>query len=196
MTGQIKIGRWRRFDAVQLLAPGRGYIWAATTQVLGVPVHGFDRYSHGSGEMDWRAARVIPVSRVRGQDVTRSAAGRLAAEIALLPTAFGALTWSAHPGDDDRATARMATPDRLERAEIEVDASGRLTGVHMARWGNPDKLPWAGRHPFGVSIEAETRFDGIAIPSSFRAGWWMGGEREAEGEFLRAQITAAQFTTS
>jgi hypothetical protein len=192
MSGEIRLGAWRKFNAVQLLVPGHGYIWAAHTGVAGLAVSGFDRYSHGSGEMDWRALGVLPVNRVRGHDITRSAAGRLVGEVALLPTAFRATAWSATPGDDYRATATMATQDRLERATLSVDRSGSLTGVHMSRWGRPGGMPW-GDYGFGVSVEAESRFGGVAIPSAFRAGWWMATDREADGEFLRARITAAQF---
>jgi hypothetical protein len=194
MSGEIKLGTWRRFDAEQLLVPGHGYIWAARTRIAGLAVSGYDRYSHGSGAMDWRALSILPVKRVRGDDVTRSAAGRLVGEVALLPTAFRSMIWSAAPGDEASATAAMATPDRLEQATLAIDPSGSLTGVRMSRWGCPAEMPW-GNHEFGVSVEEESRVDGIAMPSKLRAGWWMGTAREAEGEFLRAQVTAAQFAS-
>jgi hypothetical protein len=38
--------------------------------------------------MRWRLLGLIPVITAAGPDVTRSARGRLAGEIALLPTAF------------------------------------------------------------------------------------------------------------
>src|SRR5919109_1006375 len=38
--GQIRLGWWRPFTAVQVLAPLRGYIWAESTQLLGLPIHG------------------------------------------------------------------------------------------------------------------------------------------------------------
>ena len=55
--------------------------------------------------------------------------------------------------------------------------------------GNPGGGPF-GRYPFGVSTGAESHF-GIAIPTELRAGWWWGTARQPDGEFLRAQITAA-----
>jgi hypothetical protein len=194
MTGEIKLGTWRRFDAEQLLVPGHGYIWAARTHIAGLAVSGYDRYSHGSGAMDWRALGILPVNRLRGDDVTRSAAGRLVGEVALLPTAFRSMTWSADAGDEASATAAMATPDRVEAATLTIDPSGSLTGIRMSRWGRPAGMPW-GDHAFAVSFDEESRVEGIAIPASFRAGWWLGTDREAEGEFLRARITAAQFAS-
>ena len=62
----------------------------------------------------------------------------------------------------------------------------------MDRWGNPDGAPFR-RCPFGVAVEAEATFSGITSPSQFRAGWWWGTDRQAEGEFFRARITNAQF---
>jgi hypothetical protein len=194
MSGEIKLGSWQAFHAEQLLVPGQGYLWAATTHLHRLRITGYDRYSHGSGEMDWRVLGAVPVNRIRGDDVTRSAAGRLVGEVALLPTAFRAVTWSATQGDTASATATMTRPDRPEQARLMIDPSGAVTGVRMTRWGQPAGLPW-GDHGFGVSVEAESRFDGIAIPSTIRAGWWMGTEREAEGEFLRARITAAAFAS-
>jgi hypothetical protein len=195
MSGEIKLGAWQPFRAEQLLVPGQGYLWAATTHSHRLRINGYDRYSHGSGEMDWRVLGALPVIRIRGDNVTRSAAGRLVSEVALLPTSFRAMTWSATPGDTASATATLARPDRPERARLLIDPSGAVTGVRMSRWGKPAGMPW-GDHLFGVSVEAESRFDGIAIPSTLRAGWWMGTARESEGEFLRARITAVAFASS
>src|SRR5215210_6417569 len=54
MVGHIKIGAWRRFTATQVVAPRRGYIWAADACLFGIPVIGHDRLSGGTGEMRWR----------------------------------------------------------------------------------------------------------------------------------------------
>lgn len=90
MRGEIRLGAWRSFTARQVLAPPRGFVWAARARFLGIPVVGFDRFSSGSGEMDWRLGGLIPVMSATGPDVTRSAAGRLAGEMALAPTTFPA----------------------------------------------------------------------------------------------------------
>jgi hypothetical protein len=191
MRGEIRLGSWRPFTARQVLAPPRGFIWAATARFLGLPVTGFDRYSSGSGQMDWRLGGLVPVMTATGPDVTRSAAGRLAGETALAPTTFRAATWT--PGaDDDRTVVTWRIDDQEESAEFQVDADGRLLGVVMQRWGNPDGAPF-GRHPFGVAIEAEETFAGVTIGSVLRAGWWWGTDRQAEGEFFRADVTGAEF---
>ena len=80
MRGQIRLRAWWSFTATQILAPGDGFIWAATAKVGGLPILGYDRFTDGSGEMRWRLGGLIPVMSAHGPDVTASAAGRLAGE--------------------------------------------------------------------------------------------------------------------
>ena len=189
MHGQIKLGRWRPFTARQVLAPPDRYIWSARTRLAGLPVTGYDRLGSGAGEMRWRLLRLVPVLNESGSDVTRSAYGRLAGEIVLLPTAFRHASWS--QGDHtNTAVATWRFDDDTEAAELQVTRSGRLAEVRVNRWGNPGGAPF-GRYPFGVRVEAESSFGGITIPSVLRAGWWWGTDRQQEGEFFRAEITGA-----
>jgi hypothetical protein len=191
MRGQIRLGAWRPFTARQVLAPPRGFVWAATARLFGLPVTGFDRLSSGSGQMRWRLGGLIRVMSATGPDVTRSAAGRLAGEMTLVPTTFPAATWT--PGsDDDRVVVTWRIDDEVESAELHIGPDGRLLGVLVQRWGNPDGAPF-GRYPFGVAIEAERSFSGVTIGSVLRAGWWWGTDRQPEGEFFRAEITGATF---
>jgi hypothetical protein len=192
MRGRIKLGRWRPFTARQVLAPPDGYLWAATARVAGLPVTGYDRLGSGAGEMRWRLLRLIPVLTAAGPDVTRSACGRLAGKIALIPTAFRHAAWS-RGEHANTAVATWQFGDDTEAAELRVKRSGRLAEIRVNRWGNPGGEPF-GRYPFGVRVEAESRFGGITIPSAFRAGWWWGTERQREGEFFRAEITGAVFS--
>jgi hypothetical protein len=188
MRGTIRIGRWRSFTARQVLRPPYGFIWAATARVAGIPVVGFDRYTAASGQMRWRLGGLVPVMSGADPDITRSAAGRLAAEgTVLLPTSFRIPDWQGHG-----ASATWSIDGSHETVELDVGRDGTLRGVSMLRWGNPDGAPY-GRYPFGVTVDAEREFGGIRIPGRFRAGWWRGTGREAEGEFFRAEITAATF---
>lgn len=185
MHGQIKLGRWRSFTARQVLTPPDGYIWAARTRLAGLPVTGYDRLGSGGGEMRWRLMRLIPVLNESGPDVTRSAYGRLAGEIVLIPTAFRHASWSLgeHAGT---AVATWQFGDDTEAAELLLKPNGRLAEVRVNRWGNPGGAPF-GRYPFAVRVEAESRFGGITIPTVFRAAW-------GENEFFRAEITGAVFS--
>jgi hypothetical protein len=187
MVGHIKIGSWRPFTATQVVAPGRGYIWAANARLFGMPVIGYDRLSGGTGEMRWRLLDLIPVVSTDGPDMVRSAAGRLASEIALIPTAFAGATWTGG-GTPDTAVATWGAGAQQERVELRLAPSGQLRDVLMQRWGNPDGSPFA-RYPFGVSVDSERTDSGVTLPSAVRAGWWRGTERQDAGEFFRAQIT-------
>ena len=190
MHGHIRLGSWRPFTATQVLAPPDGFIWAATARVLGLPISGYDRFSSGTGQMRWRLLGLVPVLTADGPDVTTSAAGRLAAEGVLVPTSFTAATWTA--AGPDAATATWRIGPHQEKVDLHVGEQGQLREVLIQRWGNPNNSPY-GRYPFGVTVEAESTFDGITIPSEFRAGWWWGTDREDEGESFRARISDAVF---
>lgn len=190
MRGQIKLGRWRSFTARQVLVPSAGFVWAATATVAGLPVTGFDRYETSRGRMRWRLLGLVPVMTADGDDVTRSAAGRLAAESACwVPTAFGSARWSAGDARDSVCVARSGYD---EVVTLRVAEDGRLTGAGLPRWGNPDGEAF-GRYPFGMTAESERSFSGITIPSRIRAGWWWGTDRASEGEFFRAELDRAEF---
>jgi hypothetical protein len=192
MHGRIRLGSWRDFTATQILSPPHGFIWAATAQVAGLPVTGYDRYTVGTGQMRWRVLRLIPVMGATGPNVTRSAVGRLAAEgTVLLPTMYAAATWTSG-SDPNAATATWPIDTYEEVVDLHIDGDGRLTEAHLQRWGNPDGQPY-GRYPFGVALEQDQNFDGIMIPTELRAGWWWGTARQSSGEFFRARITAASF---
>jgi hypothetical protein len=48
MRGRLRLrGTWRNLTADQLIAPGRGYVWAARTAFGGLPYAGFDNYVDG-----------------------------------------------------------------------------------------------------------------------------------------------------
>jgi hypothetical protein len=192
MRGEIRLGgRWRRFSADQVVAPARGFVWAARTRVLGLPVTGFDRYGAAGGEMRWRLLGLVPVLSATGPDVTRSAAGRLAGESVLVPPACLRAQWSAGP-DEDTAVMSWAPGGQREDSLVRVDPEGRLEELGMQRWGDPEGTGY-GRHPFGVALSAEAVVAGVRVPTVLRAGWGWGTARQDEGEFFRARLEGVCF---
>lgn len=185
MRGSIKIGRWRRFRARQVLNPHSGFIWKGRTGVI----RGYDRYLDGDGSMTWRLAGLVPVARGRGADVSRSAAGRCAAEAVWLPTAllprFGA-TWSAK--DDNHISVKF----RLDTTDVEVhyelDGDGGIRSFVFDRWGDPNNTGSFGWHPFGGEITGYHTFGSLTVPSSGRLGWGFGTDGWKDGEFFRFDI--------
>lgn len=188
MTGAIRLGqRWHHVEADQVLAPGVGYVWAARTHIGGLPVAGFDRYHRGVGEMHWRVAKMLLITTATGDDVTASAAGRLAGELGLLPTAYHVATWvGAGP---DAFIGRLDIDGRHEEVRFRTGPSGHLQEIRSLRWGNPLGEPY-GRYPFGMVCHGEQTFGGLTIPHEITAGWFIGSDRWDEGEFFRVRITS------
>jgi len=192
MHGEIRAGRWQPFSAEQVLAPPRGFVWAATAGRRPLRIHGFDRYSHATGEMRWRLGGAIPVMSAAGHDITRSAAGRLAGELVLVPAAAldPALTW--HAVDEYHASADVRIGDAVHHVTIEVDERGAVRSLWLPRWGKPDGRAFA-EHPFGVEFGGESAIDGYTIPATLRAGWGFGTDAWPDGVFFRATIDMARY---
>jgi hypothetical protein len=193
MEGHIRIGRWLPFRAVQLHAPPQGYVWAARARLGPISVSGFDRYDGARGEMRWRLLGMIPVMTARGLDVDRSAAGRVALDALLVPTAFldEAVTWREGPSSD-AAVAEWRVGAESFVLELRIGANGALQSVVMNRWANPNGLPW-GEYPCGGTLADETDFGGVRLATKMRAGYFFGTDRWDEGEFFRAEITNVTF---
>lgn len=193
MHGEIKLGRWREFEAEQVIRWGRGLVWQAEVAFGPFAVRGHDAVIDGVGEMDWRLLRLIPVMVGRGPDIDRSAAARFELESVLLPTVLlgDEVEWLA--GDDDRhARLRMHVPGDAAELSLRFTDAGALAECSCLRWGNPE----GGEHrfvPFGGFWTGERRVQGCLIGTHMRAGWYFGTPRYAdEGEFFRATIDALE----
>ena len=193
MHGEIKLKASAPFRAEEVIRSDRGLIWQASVRMKGLPVSGYDRFVDGAGEMRWKLLGLIPMIRASGADITRSAAGRFAAESVWLPSLLLSpdVSWAAR----DSNVARVALNVGGQAAEMEfvIDESGRLQNMTMQRWGNPEGGEFH-RASFGGTVEDESTFGGYTIPTRLRIGWYFGTERfEAEGEFFRCTIDDAVF---
>lgn len=190
MRGHIRIGRWLRFTADEVLAPLEGFVWSAR---VGRVIVGSDRYVDGAGALDWRLFGAVPIVRAEGPDVSRSAAGRAAGEAVWLPSVLlprlGA-RWTAE--DDERAAVTFAVDGHEVTAHLEVGRDGELRSVTYRRWGDPDRTGTFGWHDFGMVATAEGDAAGMTIPVAGRVGWHPGTDRWADGEFFRFEITALE----
>ncbi|MCC6223493.1 MAG: hypothetical protein IT201_08390 [Thermoleophilia bacterium] len=189
MRGAIRLKRWTPFVATEVLAPHAGFVWTARAGA----VSGFDRYVAGVGEMHWKLLGVIPVMRASGPDVSRSAAGRVAAEAVWVPAAllprFG-VEWAV---EGDRRLVAVTRLDGHElRLRLELDEAGRVRAASFHRWGDPDGTGTFGLHPFGMEATAWATFGGVTVPSSGHAGWHHGTDRWPEGIFFRFELTALE----
>jgi hypothetical protein len=193
MHGQIKLKNWASFTAEEVIRWDRGMIWKATVKLYGVTISGFDRLVDGQGEMQWRLFGILPIIRGRGSDITRSAAGRVAAETIWLPSVLVSsdVRWSGI--DATRSCAGITVSGESVEMEMNVNETGRLLSASMSRWGNPGGTQYR-YEAFGAIVEEESSFSGYTIPTKLRIGWYFGTERFAsEGEFFRCTVDHAAF---
>lgn len=193
-TGHIRLGReWRVFVSRQRARMEGGFVWAATARLGPLSVSGFDRYTRGSGQMSWRAARRVRVMAQSGDEVTRSARGRHVAEMLVSAPAVGlhpAVRWEAV--DHRHAIAHVGVDGVEHSVTVDVDPVGRLRQVEMDRWGTPPGRPF-GNYRFGALLGEERQFDGYLVPTELVAGWHFDSERWAEGIFMRARVIRCTF---
>jgi len=191
MHGQIRLRGWQDFSAVQTIHSDGDMRWQARTKLFGLPVSGYDQLLDGNGRMRWRLLGMIPLLSADGKDVTRSAAGRVAAESVWLPSRLcnPDVAWSS---DGPQVTAAFDVQRERCALKLDVDDDGSLRGLCVQRWGNPDG--YFDKAPFGGIVEEERRFDSYVIPSRLRIGWHFGTQRfDTQGEFFRVVVDDAQF---
>jgi hypothetical protein len=58
--GEIKVGRWLRYEADWVLRPPEGFISAATSHFGPLFIRGFDRYTRATGQLRWCIFGRIP----------------------------------------------------------------------------------------------------------------------------------------
>ena len=196
MRGRIRVGRWLPFRADQILVPARGFVWRSRVGWGPLGLRGADTYHLGRGSVRFALLGLVPVVSQQGPDIDRSAAGRLAIESVLCPTALvgnPAVGWD--EAGDDRFVVRIEVDGREHAVLVVVDGAGRLREATMDRWGDPDGDGF-GEHPFGIRADAVSTFGGVTIPSVGAVGWGYGTDRWADGEFFRFTIDDARFPDS
>ena len=88
----------------------------------GLPVTGYDRFVDGAGEMRWKLLGIIPIISALGTDITRSAAGRFAAESVWLPSLLlsSNASWTAGDSSASRVTLNVdGYPNEMELLSIK-----------------------------------------------------------------------------
>jgi hypothetical protein len=193
MHGLIRLKRWRKFKAVQVITSDGAMIWCASVSMGSASIRGYDRFVSGEGEMKWRLFGLIPIIREAGPDVTRSIANRVAAESIWLPSMLAdeRVRWRA----DDANVARAGVPIGRHATELRMTLDhGRLIAVDLPRWGNPGGGPFR-EAPFGAYVDQEATFDGYTIPVRLRIGWHFddAARFDAEGKFFEVSIDNATY---
>lgn len=192
MHGAIRISRWRPFTAEQVIVRGRGMIWRAKVKLAGATIRGFDRFVDGAGAMQWKLYGIVPVISASGPDVTRSSAGRFAAESIWLPSLLCDDRVSWENGEANVVHAHVTVDAHREDLELTL-SGGSVQSVALPRWGNPDGGEFRAVE-FGAAVDQEGTFGGYTIPVRLRVGWYFGtGRFESEGKFFQATIDDAVY---
>lgn len=130
-------GNWLAMKGEELLALPGGFVWRA--EIGGVlRFSGHDLYAGGEGQMLWKLWGMLPMMQASGDDVSRSARGRVAAEaatwlpVSLLPE-FGA-RWEGI--SDDLAKVTLQVDDDAFDITFRIDESGAVKQMQLDRWGN------------------------------------------------------------
>jgi hypothetical protein len=130
-----------------------------------------------------------------GPDIDRSAAGRVALDALLVPTAWLQESVSWRTGDtDDSAVAEWHVNGQKVPVTVTVGGDGALRSLIMPCWARPRNHPWA-EYPCGGTLADETDFDGVKLNRIIRAGYFYGTDKwdSPAGEFFRAEVTQARF---
>ena len=181
-----------RFEAWESLLADR-FAWEAHVRMgpLRLDVH--DHYGIGEGGVRVTFLH-IPVVRAQGENVRRSAWGRLVAERVWLPSLLlpgPDVIWSA---DSDReAIATVRLHGETAELHLEIAESGALECVWLDRWGDVGRKGF-GLIPFGMRPTRETTITGYTIPAAGAAGWWFGTGRYEP--FFDFEIVSADFSAN
>lgn len=190
MRGRIRVGRWLSFRAREVLNPHRGFVWTARAAAL---IAGSDRYVDGHGAMAWRLGGLVPVARAEGADVSRSAAGRAAAEALWVPTALlprCGVRWTSE--GPDTATYHYDLDGLPMSVTYRVDPLGRITSLVLDRWGDPDGTGTWGPRRFGGHVTAYRRWGDVHLPAAGLIGWDVDTARWPRGAFFDFTLTDAR----
>lgn len=199
MRGWIRLGpRWFPFSADQVLRAGRGFVWRPVVGGRLLRFEGVDVLALPEARMEFRLHGRIPVVRTTGDDVARSAAGRLAGEcVSWLPAAFvpgsgvwGPLEPSWRAVDEDRAVVTVPTPLQPVEVEVTVDPDGGLRSLGFQRW-DASAAPPALRAFGGEFTDEFADGDGRRLSGRGSVGW--GGDEAGAGrdDFFRFELVEA-----
>jgi hypothetical protein len=196
ISGSIRLSRDADplpMDSEEILAPPRGYIWRARVRQGGLTIRGFDAYSDGEAEMRWWLGGLIPVVRAKGDDLARSAIGRLLGEAVFLAATLlpgrGAV-WE--QVNDSTARVRLKAKDEVVEITVEVGPDGSLRSIAFPRWNaDPANGPVGYLRFASDQFTEERTFNGYTIPTRYRSGWRLGDADEFA--FFFAAITNAEY---
>lgn len=189
MSGSLRVGGaddWTPFEARERVCAERGFLWEARIGVLrGLALEGADWLFAEDAGTEFALGGWWPALREGGEEVARSAVGRLMVELLWLPSALTPQHGAAWAGGDEHRA--VVTPSgSTTPMSVLVDSSGAPRQVSLVR----RRIAPDGRisvSPFGAIVEAEERFDGLTVPVRVIGVWGIGTDDHYE--FFRGEVT-------
>jgi hypothetical protein len=192
MHGEIKLKRWHRFTAEQLIQNSHEFLWRAYTYLNGIPLAGFDKLVDGKASSRWKALGLFPVAASSGPKITRSTLGRAVSESVWLPSTLcnTKIIWTALT--PLRPHAHLPAQGEWAELGLRIGDTGELRSLNLLRLC---KFADGTFHyqPFGALIEDEGTFHGYTIPTCLRIGYHVGTDRFEDEEFIRITVDDATF---
>jgi hypothetical protein len=199
MEGTFLLGDKSKFQtyqmsARQVLRPPEQFIWVPRLRSSGLTIAGSDALVGGEAWTRFFLMGLIPVANVRSSpDLVRSAQFRGAIEGALwLPSTMlpeNGARWEQVGPNTARVTLGSFSPEIVLR--LTLSENGAVREVVGQRWSNANPEQQFRLQPFGGTMSAEARFQGLTIPTAISAGNHYG--TEAYLPFFQARITRARF---
>jgi hypothetical protein len=156
---------------------------------------GADALGPDEARMEFRLHGRLRVVSADGDDVRRSAQGRLAAEtVVWLPQALTPQAGARWIGlDDERATVTISADGADVDVDVAIDPDGQLRWLSLQRWNSSAKPPAAST--FGGSVDTiYTTPTGVRIAGSGTVGWDWHPTAPGDGVFFHYQVIAATFS--
>jgi len=171
----------------------KGLVWDTSIGSGFMSIKGTDYYYEGEGGQNIRLWDLFPIVSTGGPDISKSAAGRVASESTLLPSALLPLNGTKWiPEHENSATAVIDVHGEEVKIRFTVDAEGSLVEVSVQRWsdqGQPGKFEYMEFRVTDFSHEVE--YGGYTIPTRFNAGWNL--EETGYKPFFLAEISNAEY---
>jgi uncharacterized protein DUF6544 len=155
-----------------------GFVWDATMRVAGIPVgRARDMYQGGQGRMLVKAASLVTVADVDGEEMDQGSMMRYLSELMWFPSAFLEDNISFRAIDATSARVTMTDHGKTATATLFFDSAGRLTNFMARRYaiaGESRDL-----HMWSAPVTGYGEFEGLKLPVRVKAVWQLTeGDRE------------------
>jgi hypothetical protein len=164
--------RWSPIEGAQYFSVAHpGFVWFASLHLAPLLwIQARDRLVDGRGNMRVKPLSTFTIADASGPEIDQGSTLRWLAESVWFPYALAgaAVEWAAIDAHSARASLR--TDGLPVQAIFDVDADGRIVGLHAERYrdvggGRSVLTPWSGRYSNYVE------YGGFRVPSSVEVTW-------------------------